>query len=133
MSSRLLATYGTLMRAFDGPARLGIEEELSYVGDARWGGRLYDLGRFPGAVPGDGEVHGELVRLSSPSVWAVLDDYEGYDPDAPAASLFVRRRVQLRRPGDREAWVYWFNDDPTGAPRVRSGDWAAYVRARGSA
>jgi len=63
-------------------------------------------------------------------VWAVLDDYEGYDPDREAASPFVRRRVRLRRPPGRTAWVYWFNGTPEDARRIPSGDWARHVRDR---
>jgi len=117
-SSRLLATYGTLMRAGGGVERLGVADRVSVVGACRFEGCLYDLGRFPGAVPGGGTVCGELLRLSDPEVWAVLDRYEGYDPDDEAASLFVRRRVSLTEPAGRTAWVYWYNDDPGEAPRV---------------
>ena len=130
MPSILLATYGTLMRGFDAQDRLGVRDRLSFVGGCRWDGDLYDLGAFPGAVRGDGCVHGELFRLSSPAVWAVLDDYEGYDPEREAASPFVRRRVRLRRPPGRTAWVYWFNGTPEEAQRIPSGDWARHVRDR---
>lgn len=130
MSTPFLATYGTLMRAFDAQARLGVEEQLSYAGPCEWAGVVYDLGRCPGAVPGPGRVQGELFRLASPSVWAVLDAYEGYDPDRTAASQFVRRRVELRHPADQTAWVYWFNGDVADVPRVPSGDWASHVQGR---
>jgi gamma-glutamylcyclotransferase (GGCT)/AIG2-like uncharacterized protein YtfP len=124
--SPVLATYGTLMRGFGMIERLGIQHQLTFVEPCRWQGLLYDLGAYPGAVPGDGLVHGEMFRLSSSAVWSVLDHYEGYDPDREAASRFVRRRVSLDHP-DRAAWVYWFNGETTGHPQVPSGDWAAYV------
>jgi gamma-glutamylcyclotransferase (GGCT)/AIG2-like uncharacterized protein YtfP len=126
-SSPFLATYGTLMRAFDGIERLGIDDRVSVVGTCRFEGVLYDLERFPGAVPGEGTVHGELFRLHDSQVWTVLDRYEGYDADREEASLFVRRRIDLGAPAGKTAWVYWFNGDPGGRPRVASGDWAAYV------
>jgi gamma-glutamylcyclotransferase (GGCT)/AIG2-like uncharacterized protein YtfP len=126
----LLATYGTLMRPFGGCERLGVADRVSFVATCRFDGVLYDLGRFPGAVPGDGLVHGELLRLHDPQVWAVLDPYEGYDADRKDESLFVRRRETLREPADRAAWVYWFNGDPTGHPKVSSGDWATSKAVR---
>lgn len=126
-SPLLLATYGTLMRAAGGPERLDVRDRLSFVTECLFGGILYDLGRYPGATPGDGVVRGELFRLHDPRVWAVLDRYEGYDPDREEASLFVRRQASLDEPADRRAWVYWYNGDPTGHPRIPSGDWAAYV------
>lgn len=128
-SPPFLVAYGTLMRAFGGPGRLDVADRLSFVSECQFAGVLYDLGHFPGAVPGDGVVQGELFRLLGPEVWAVLDRYEGYDPDREEASLFVRRRVLLGEPADRTAWVYWYNDDPTDRPRIPSGDWAAYVNA----
>lgn len=127
-SSLLLATYGTLMRAFGGPGRLGVDARVSFVAPCRFAGVLYDLGQFPGAVPGDGTVHGELFRLHDPQVWAVLDRYEGYDTEREEDALFVRRRVSLQGPPDRTAWVYWFNGDPGGRPQVASGRWKDYVQ-----
>lgn len=132
MSLSVLATYGTLMREYDSQATLGVQERLTFVERCRWDGRLYDLGRFPGAVPGEGTVHGELFRVETPSVWPILDRYEGYDPDDEAGSLFVRRRVPLQRPDGQVAWVYWYNGERGDAPRVPSGDWAAYGSDRSS-
>lgn len=122
--------YGTLMRSFGRHRQLGVEDRLAFVARCRWAGRLYDLGSFPGAVPGEGTIYGELFRLTDPKVWAILDRYEGYDPDHEAASLFIRREVTLEVPTDRTAWVYWYNKDPAGHPPVPSGDWASYVEQR---
>lgn len=124
----VLATYGTLMRIFGGCERLGVADRVSFEGACRFVGVLYDLGRFPGAVPGDDTVHGELLRLHDPQVWSVLDRYEGYDAERENDSLFVRRQVTLQRPAGQTAWVYWYNGDPEGHPRVPSGDWASYVK-----
>jgi len=126
MSRTLIATYGTLMRSFGRQEALGVADALTYVSDCRFAGELYDLGRFPGAVPGPGTVYGELFRLEDPAAQAQLDRYEAYDPDRTAASLFVRRRVSLAKP-EETAWIYWYNDDPEDAPRVPSGDWAVYA------
>lgn len=116
------------MRSFGRHDGLGVADRLTFVNSCCWRGRLYDLGRFPGAVPGEGTVHGDLFRLSDPAVWSVLDRYEGYEPDREEASLFVRRQVDLQAPADWTAWVYWYNGDPMDHPRVPSGDWAAYVQ-----
>lgn len=130
-SLRILATYGTLMSTFDRVERLGVADQISFVETCRFKGTLYDLGRFPGAVPGNGTVHGELFRLHDSRVWTVLDRYEGYDPDREEASPFVRQRVDLQRPSHQTAWVYWYNGDPDGRPRVPSGHWKNYVRDGG--
>lgn len=130
MSSLLLATYGTLMRSFGQHEQLGVSDQLVFVTRCRWRGRLYDLGSFPGAVPGAGTVRGELFRLRDPQVWRFLDRYEGYDPEREDASLFVRRQVVLEAPNDRTAWVYWYNGNPGDQPRVPTGDWRAYVEQK---
>lgn len=122
----MLATYGTLMRRFGGLERLAIADRVSFVRTCQFAGVLYDLGRFPGAVPGDEEVHGELFRLHDVELWSVLDAYEGYEAGREESSLFVRRQIALQEPADCTAWVYWFNGDPTGHSRVPSGDWATY-------
>ena len=51
--SLYLITYGTLRRTTDGLERLGVADRVSFVDACRFNGVLYDLGRFPGAVPGD--------------------------------------------------------------------------------
>lgn len=127
-SNALLATYGTLLRTFGRQETLGVEGELIFVSKCRVRGQLYDLGSFPGAVPGPGIVHGELFRLRTSSVWTVLDRYEGYDAEDEASSLFIRRRVSLDGPQGQTAWIYWYNREPEGAPRISSGNWAAYVK-----
>lgn len=129
MSPSFLAAYGTLMRSVGGPEHLGGADQRIFVAECRFAGLLYDLGRFPGATPGDGTIHGELFRLRDPRAWTTIDRYEGYDPDRENASLFVRRRVALEHPANQTAWVYWYNGDVSGHPRVPSGDWAAYADA----
>lgn len=131
MSPSFLATYGTLMRAFDQHRSLGVDEDLVFVGECRWTGHLYDLGAVPGAVPNEeGILHGELFRVKRDRAWRVIDRYEGYDAAREEASPYVRRRVSLEAPSTRTAWVYWYNGDVDGAPRVPSGDWAAHVQSR---
>lgn len=125
----LLATYGTLRRAFGRQETLGVADALSFVAPCRFEGVLYDLDTFPGAVPGSGTVRAELFRLRSVDVWTILDQYEGYVPAAEDQSLFVRRRTPLCTPAGRTAWVYWYTGPTDGRPRVPDGDWRAYVKA----
>lgn len=119
------------MRPFGLHEKLGLTHRLTFVSTCALAGVLYDLGRFPGAVPGNDVIYGELFRLRSPQVWAVLDRYEGYRAEDEKASLFVRRQVVLRNPHEQTAWVYWYNGDPSGHPRVPSGNWLTYVQNGG--
>ena len=131
-----LATYGTLMREHAMHEQLGLTGRLRFEVDCQIPGVLYDLGRFPGAlspetapeealetVGDEPVVHGEMFRLADPEVLAVLDRYEGYDPDRESASLFVRREVTLQAPEGRTAWVYWYNGPPADGTLVPSGHW----------
>lgn len=135
--TKLLATYGTLMRAYDVQEQIGVDGQIVFEDTCRIPGVLFDFGRFPGAVPpseapsstgapsGDDRpvVHGELFRLTHPRTLTVLDRYEGYDPDRESRSLFVRRPVDLIAPAETTAWVYWYNGDPSEGQRIPSGDW----------
>lgn len=125
-SDLLLVTYGTLMRPFGGPDALDLGDRISLVSSCRFRGILYDLGPFPGAVPGEGRVFGELHRLKDHHVWSVLDRYEGYAEEAEESSLFVRRRIDLEEPSGQTAWVYWYNGETDGYDGVPSGDWCKY-------
>jgi gamma-glutamylcyclotransferase (GGCT)/AIG2-like uncharacterized protein YtfP len=131
-----LATYGTLMRDFQAQEQLGIGDAITFVDRCRLPGVLFDLGSFPGALPPEDlpaelrasmpetpVVHGELYRLEDTDILSTLDHYEGYDPDQPATSLFVRRHISLIEPAGQAAWVYWYNGPVDADTRIPSGDW----------
>jgi gamma-glutamylcyclotransferase (GGCT)/AIG2-like uncharacterized protein YtfP len=129
-----IAVYGTLLRRFDTQRRLGIASHLHFVGPCQFEGALYNLGDYPGAVPGDGEIHGELYRMQTPGrVLPVMDRFEGYDPDRNAHSLFVRRLTPLQTPAGETAWVYWFQNEVEPSARISSGRWPADEDEQGGA
>ena len=43
-----------------------------------------------------------------------IDEYEGYDPDDPESSEFVRVRqaVELSGGGTQQCWIYRYNREP---------------------
>lgn len=112
------------MRATGMQSELGVAKYLDFVASCTIEGCLYDLGDFPGAVPGDGTVHGELFRLQDEQALSQIDRYEGYTPNRASASLFVRRPT-LAQPMDIRAWVYWYNGPVRQAPEIESGKWRA--------
>jgi gamma-glutamylcyclotransferase (GGCT)/AIG2-like uncharacterized protein YtfP len=122
---RHLFAYGTLLgdRRPAGIARAA--ERLAAFGPATVRGRLYDLGEYPGLVldPAASEVHGTVFTVPDDAVLAALDAYEGFEPDDPARSLFVRTRVAATVPDGRalDCFVYVYNRDPAGAPVIASG------------
>jgi gamma-glutamylcyclotransferase (GGCT)/AIG2-like uncharacterized protein YtfP len=127
-----LFVYGTLRKGYDLKLKDKVSDHLQYVGQAKVGATMYDLGRYPGAVrnnKGD-EVVGEVFLLDDPvRVLRVLDKYEGIGEKA-SASEFVRKRnrVKLRSGKDVMAWVYWYNFDPTGKIRIRHKNYLNYLK-----
>ena len=74
---------------------------------------MIDLGRYPGARPAGGSakwVRGELFELRHPvRNLKVLDDLEGFVPNAPERSAFERQlaEVILANGVRRQSWIYW--------------------------
>ena len=79
---------------------------LAPVGPGAMRGALVSLGPYPGMIgDGRGLVRGTVFRVRDPAVFRRLDDYEGFDPARPEASLY--RRVRVRLAGRQAlAWVY---------------------------
>lgn len=128
MNKHLLFVYGTLRRGGVNalPARF---PGARFVGEARVGGRLYDLGEYPGLLVEEGgaPVVGEVYEVDDDAL-KELDAYE-------ATAEYRRRPIELPL-GDRAqpCWVY---EPPAEACRRRelitSGDWIEYAGAKGGA
>ena len=82
------------------------------------GAELYDLGSFPAAIPGDGEVVGVLFEIE-PEAFEVLDPLEGHP------EIYRRERVAVRtEEGVVEAWIYWAPEElALMGTRIETGDW----------
>jgi gamma-glutamylcyclotransferase (GGCT)/AIG2-like uncharacterized protein YtfP len=154
MPSRLFA-YGTLRRGFAPEEIAAVAARLCPVGRAVTRGLLFDLGEYPGAVfphmdarPRQEQAHrredapaqtmpwsdieGEVYEVRDPSTWRALDDYEGFDADHPAASLFLRRRIEVsmidhdgRTHGRTLCWAYEYNRPPQNAVKQATGHLSA--------
>jgi gamma-glutamylcyclotransferase (GGCT)/AIG2-like uncharacterized protein YtfP len=103
-------------------------------------GRLFDTGSYPAAVLTDDpeeQVHGELYRVvgnSAGELLELLDRYEGYLPEAPERSLFLRQRTRVTRQDGEPvpAWVYSYNGATDRLRRIMSGDYAKRYQGRDS-
>jgi len=123
---RHLFVYGTLMRRSRSPYAQLLRARAQFVGEGWTPGRLYHLGRFPGAVFGDDcttRVYGELFLLRSGTLLAALDAYEGCGGQGTKPDLFYRDVVEVRltRGGMLPAWVYPFAGAVRGRTLVASG------------
>jgi gamma-glutamylcyclotransferase (GGCT)/AIG2-like uncharacterized protein YtfP len=125
----LVAVYGSLRRGLglpDLPAE--VSSIIGDLGPCRIEGELYDLGEYPGLRLGRGEVVGELFQVAGGhGAFALLDEYEGFDPADADGSLYLRRLVRLLKPAVN-AWIYVYNSEPRAEARIASGDWAQHVR-----
>src|SRR5688500_1310861 len=101
-----LFVYGTLRKDYDLKLKNRIAKELKYVWKAKVGARLYDLGRYPGAVKDNtSEIIGDVFLLSdSEKVLKFLDDYEGEEYERK------EEKVKLRSGELITAWIYWYKD-----------------------
>jgi gamma-glutamylcyclotransferase (GGCT)/AIG2-like uncharacterized protein YtfP len=119
----ILFVYGTLMRGF----RLHplLDERAESVGDGMVAGLLFDLGRYPAALPnGGGLVHGEVYRLRDNGLWRALDSAEG--------SQYHRGEVGVRMAGGGRvtAYIYWYVGPLGRAVPIPGGDYRAHSPAR---
>ena len=119
-----LFVYGTLLRRCNHPMARFLADRGFYLGEARMPGRLYDLGRYPGAVPSCDPrdwIFGDLYDLDDATL-AELDAYE--NAESPQPSFFDRRTEQILQGNGqaRPAFVYWFHGQlPANAKLIASG------------
>lgn len=109
--------YGTL--------RPGVSEPVMVPG------QMFDLGWFPGAVNIETAVDtyfmAETIEVDDAGL-ARLDSYEGYNPDHPASSLYVRKAYQ-------DGFIYQYNGNVEGKMPVPTdpqgcSDWLDYTQMK---
>ena len=123
---RHLFVYGTLMRKSRSPYAQLLRTRAQFVSEGWTPGRLYHLGRFPGAVFADdcaSKVYGELFLLRGDKLLIALDAYEGCGGQGTKPDLFYRSVVDVRqaRGGSVRAWAYPFAGTISGRPLIASG------------
>jgi gamma-glutamylcyclotransferase (GGCT)/AIG2-like uncharacterized protein YtfP len=123
VSVRRLFVYGTLRRG--APMHGLLEPGARFVGPARFRGRLYDLGAFPGVVASRRAadvVHGELFELTGPDPEAALDALDRYE-----GRFFHRVEVDVETAerGVERAWIYLYRGELARSRRIASGDFLA--------
>ena len=129
----LIFVYGTLRQAGVRPLP-GMFPAAVFLAHATVHGQLYDLGAYPGLLLDEAgpPVTGEVYRVTGEMIEA-LDRIEKFEPDDPAASLFLRGRTRARLADGTPAacWVYTCNPGHyrLDAP-IPSGDWIRHAGAR---
>ena len=129
-----LFVYGSLRSGFRSPAYEYISCYFELVGEAKVKGKLYDLGSYPAAKPGDENkfIIGELYRIKNENEfeWAIgqLDDYEGVNVAFDEVKLYYRQVTEVLIDNKvTHAWIYWYNGDVNDKPVIESGDVLQYM------
>ncbi len=134
LTARHIFVYGTLLSSFAGGDNPTMQGRARMVDSGSIPGLLVDNGEYPAAVPdaeSPGRIRGEVHVVSvagAPELLEVLDRYEGYFPQRPAASLFVRERVTVSCDGGEQvsARTYRYNRSVNRLPMIPDGDYPAY-------
>jgi gamma-glutamylcyclotransferase (GGCT)/AIG2-like uncharacterized protein YtfP len=113
-----------------------VESKLAFAGRGRIKAALFDLGIYPAAVPAvdDSTVAGEVYELlDAATVLGALDEIEGYRPNEPERSLYLRvmTDVTLDSGQSRQAWAYFYNAPLGRAERIPSGDYLEHLHRAG--
>jgi gamma-glutamylcyclotransferase (GGCT)/AIG2-like uncharacterized protein YtfP len=125
-AKRYLFSYGTLQPSH-APAEIApTVRRLRHVGRGSVHGRLYDLGEYPGAVLSRNGplVLGQVFELpDDPEVLTRLDQYEGFNPQRPRTSLFIRKRCLVKLDNGKKlfCWMYSYNRPPGTASPLPTG------------
>jgi gamma-glutamylcyclotransferase (GGCT)/AIG2-like uncharacterized protein YtfP len=125
----LLFVYGTLRRDSHHPMSRLLALHADYLGAGQLNGRLYRLGRYPGAVisqhPSDW-VRGDIYAMKVPqALLARMDRYEGLDIGRRRLGEYQRAIVAIRLDDGsiRQAWVYLYKPPIKRIKRMVTGDY----------
>ena len=130
MTSSHIFFYGTLMRGFELRRRVLIDPFPQFVGRGTIRAILFDLGPYPAAIRGEGQVYGELfAMLDATTLLPRVDAVEGYMPSDALRSQCLRTVVSVQRVQRQElAWVYFYRASLLGsASWIPSGDYRQHV------
>lgn len=128
--AKYVAVYGSLRKGMQAENKMA---RMEFVGSGVIDAALYALGWYPGIKLGTQEGGSVVVDVfkfpdddkMKASILFDLDGYEGFSPDHPENSLFVRKTVPVKGL-DVLAFVYEYNYPVNRAPLVESGDWVEY-------
>jgi len=110
MTTHKVHVYGTL--------RTGDENTQTVKG------RLYNVGWFPALIldPDGYDVTVEVREVDDDGLEG-FDAYEGYRPDYPSGSLYIRRK-------HKDGWIYEFNRSVDDLEEIPEGDWLAFKKEK---
>jgi gamma-glutamylcyclotransferase (GGCT)/AIG2-like uncharacterized protein YtfP len=94
-----LFVYGTLMENFGSKMATILKANSNFLGVGQLPGKLFDLGRYPGAVYEEKSsffVQGHILELLEPAyLLPILDEYEGIGTHFQQPNEYKRRIVPI--------------------------------------
>ena len=124
-----LFIYGTLLPGLRLEAQM---QGARFVGAAQVPGRLVDVGRYPGFLPGDGLVTGEVYDVDDAHL-ARLDTVEDMVPGDRAISQYWREGVTVVGGPlqGQSVQTYVYNRPVDDCTPITHGDYRRYIREVG--
>jgi gamma-glutamylcyclotransferase (GGCT)/AIG2-like uncharacterized protein YtfP len=137
-----LFVYGTLRNSYGHKLYGLLKDNFELIGKAVIKGKLFDIGKYPGAVisrTDNNQIVGELYQAKKDSdsieqALKKLDRYEGYDAQ-DSSSEYVRKRKFVRLKNGKKvlSWVYVYNRPVKNKHLIESGDYIHHIsRKKGS-
>ncbi|MEL7123464.1 MAG: gamma-glutamylcyclotransferase family protein [Bacteroidota bacterium] len=127
-----LFVYGSLRSDFE--SRIGKQLKLfgNKLGVGYAAGRIFDLGMYPGFVPGGSEkVEGDVIEIfeNQEAILKDLDEFEGISTPLKTTDEYKRELIKVDIKGNiHECWVYVYQGDTTNLKHVRSGNYLDYIK-----
>lgn len=126
-----LFVYGTLRSDIPSSMSKFLRRRATLVGKATAGGRLVDLGGYPGFIQGSGTVKGELYRINpdqAEETWQLLDAYEGVTGAGSEDYRKLEIEVRVSGGGAFRALAYEYQKSASGKTEIPHGDYPPYYR-----
>jgi gamma-glutamylcyclotransferase (GGCT)/AIG2-like uncharacterized protein YtfP len=126
-----LFVYGSLLR---GMSLFSHMQGSTFLGPAFTYADMFFLGFYPGIIPGDQVVYGELYEVPL-ELLPEIDKVEDYIEIDSESSLYLRRPIAAYRFCDGQkvdASAYYYNRDSKDKPRIKSGDYRRFMHTQKS-
>jgi len=109
-----------------------LQQHCTPLGQGKFKGRLYDVGKYPGAVADANTpqyIHGAIYLMDEPgSILRTIDDYEGISPTEPQPHEYVRALIEVEAAhGVVTCWVYLYNWPVNKLAQIVSGDYLQHL------
>jgi gamma-glutamylcyclotransferase (GGCT)/AIG2-like uncharacterized protein YtfP len=126
-----LFVYGSLLRGMSLSKHM---QGSTFLGPAYAMADLFFLGFYPGIIPGNQVVYGELYDVPL-NLLPEIDKVEDYIQIDTESSLYLRRPIEVYRFSDGkkiEASAYYYNRDAKDKPRIAYGDYRKFMHSQKS-